>query len=183
VKVNKLCVNFQLIEYVDKDNTADMNDYKLPNSSWFGSYDLSAAAWKDLTFDNVSQTVMFTANNDNNDNDTISPFRANGSLSLKASATIFCLSRKICLEAAVHSYNMAFRTTSIGFCIDIISIIITLNCLHILVLSILLIMIMLHCIVLFIYSAVAASMLINLLLNNNNLYWIWQPRRLDYNRQ
>ena len=63
-------------------------------------------------------------------------------------------------KIAVQWYSMAFPTTSLGFHSDII-IIITLNCLHVLVLSILLIV--LHCIVVFIYSAVAASML-NLLL-------------------
>ena len=75
---------FQLIQYVDKDNTADMDDYQQPNSTWFDFYDLSAASWKDLTFDNVSHTITFTANND-----SVLPFLANGSLSLKASPATF----------------------------------------------------------------------------------------------
>ena len=77
---------FQLIQYVDKDNTADMDDYQQPNSTWFDFYDLSAAAWKDLTFDNVSQTVTFTAVNDSQN---ILPFLANGSLSFKANTAVF----------------------------------------------------------------------------------------------
>ena len=77
---------FQLIQYVDKDNTADMNDYQAPNATWFDFYDLSATYWKDLTFDNVSHTVTFTANNDSQTN---LPFLANGSLSLKANAATY----------------------------------------------------------------------------------------------
>jgi len=65
-------------------------------------------------------------------------------------------------NATVHSYNMAFPTTSSGLCIDIIIIIVRLNCLHVLVLSILLTV--LHCFVFFIYSAIVACMLINHLL-------------------
>jgi len=74
---------FQLIEYVDKDNSADMNDYQQPDSTWFGFYDLSAAYWKDLSFDNVSNTVIFTADNESA---TVLPFLSNGSLSLKVRA-------------------------------------------------------------------------------------------------
>ena len=54
---------FQLIEYIDKDKTANLNDYKQPNSTWFASYHLAAASWEHLSYDNVSQTVTFTANN------------------------------------------------------------------------------------------------------------------------
>jgi len=77
---------FQLIEYVDKDNTANLNDYKTPNSTWFGSYSLSSASWKNLTFDGDSQTVVFTASNDSH---TILPLLTGGSLSLKANTTVF----------------------------------------------------------------------------------------------
>jgi len=79
---------FQLIEYVDKDNTANMNDYQQPNSTstWFGFYSLAEASWHDLSFDNVSHTVTFTANNDSL---TVLPFLSNGSLSLKARTIIF----------------------------------------------------------------------------------------------
>ena len=73
----------QLIQYVDKDNTANMDDYQQFNSTWFEFYNLSAASWKDLVYDNVTHTVTFTANNDSQ---TVLPFLANGSLSLKVNA-------------------------------------------------------------------------------------------------
>lgn len=75
---------FQLIEYIDKDNAADINEYQQPNSTstWFGFYNLAEASWKDLSCNNVSNsTVLFTANNESH---TVLPFLANGSLSLKA---------------------------------------------------------------------------------------------------
>jgi len=77
---------FQLIQYVDKDNTANMDDYQQLNSTWFDFYDLSAASWNDLTFDNVSHTLTFTAINDSH---SVLPILVNGSLSFKANAAIF----------------------------------------------------------------------------------------------
>ena len=65
---------------MDKDNSADMNDYQQLNSTWFGFYNLAEAAWSDLLFDNVSKTVVFRANNDSL---TVLPFHTNGSLSIK----------------------------------------------------------------------------------------------------
>jgi len=62
-----------------------MNDYQETNATWFDFYNLSDASWKDLTFDSVSHTVTFMANNDSQ---TVLPFLANGSLSLKANAAI-----------------------------------------------------------------------------------------------
>ena len=79
-----MCI-FQLIEYVDKDNSADLSDYQQPNATWFGSYQLSAASWNSLTFDNVTQTVTMTASNDST---TILPFLAGGSLSLKVNSLL-----------------------------------------------------------------------------------------------
>jgi len=83
-------LTFQVIEYVDKLNSADLSDYQQPNATWFDSYDLSTASWNNLTFDNVSQTVTLRAVNDTS---TVLPFLANGSLSFKASAIIFSLNR------------------------------------------------------------------------------------------
>jgi len=65
-------------------------------------------------------------------------------------------------NATVHLYNIAFPTTSLGFRSDII----TLNCLHVLVLLILLIVS--HYIVLFIYSAIAASRPYDMLINHHH---------------
>ena len=79
---------FQLIEYVDKDNSADLSHYQQPNATWFGSYKLSAASWNDLTFNNVTQTVTMTASNDST---TVLPFLAGGSLSLKVNTAILLL--------------------------------------------------------------------------------------------
>ena len=74
----------QLIEYVDKYNVADMDEYE--SNSSFHFYDLSQASWTDMSFDSVSRTVLFTANNDSGA--TTLPFLANGSLTLKASAAV-----------------------------------------------------------------------------------------------
>ena len=86
-------LTLQLIEYVDKDNTADLDDYKRPNSTWFGSYDLSMASWDSVTFDNTSRNVIFTANNDSQ---TVLPFLTNGSLSLKAIHLVFLNIEHLC---------------------------------------------------------------------------------------
>jgi len=79
-------LKFQLIEYVDKQNTADMDDYSSLNSTWFGLYSLAEATWNDLSFDNVSNTVVFTADNGSL---TVLPFLTNGSLSLKVRQTLY----------------------------------------------------------------------------------------------